>query len=70
MKLLKSLIMTEVKPLVQTLDENENKEDDQVNEDNVVTGLAYLCSMCVCTLTKSAFWSPFGPHWSLKVVRI
>ena len=33
--------MTEVKPLVQTLDENENKEDDQVNEDNVVTGLIF-----------------------------
>ena len=31
----------EVKPLVQTLDENENKEDDQVNEDNVVTGLIF-----------------------------
>ena len=33
--------MTKVKPLIQTLDENENKEDDQVNEDNVVTGLIF-----------------------------
>ena len=64
--------MTEVKPLVQTLDENENKEDDQVNEDNVVTGLIFAQCTYVRYLSPHlwASWSPFGPQWSLKVVRI
>ena len=40
--------MTEVKPPVQTLDENENKGDDQVKEDNVVTGLIFAQCAYVC----------------------